>query len=55
MNPLKHAKMVLSQPPNQHVMKAFDLTGKVAVITGTIYAIWTSISNNLQAELAESD
>jgi hypothetical protein len=52
---LKHAKMVLHQPPNQHVMKAFDLTGKVALITGTTHAIWTNISNNLQAELAESD
>lgn len=29
-------KMVLAQPPNQHVMKAFDLTGKVAVVTGTV-------------------
>lgn len=28
-------EMVLAQPPNQHVMKAFDLTGKVAVVTGT--------------------
>lgn len=28
--------MVLAQPPNQHVMKAFDLTGKVAVVTGTV-------------------
>ena len=26
--------MVLTQPPNQHVTKAFDLTGKVAVVTG---------------------
>lgn len=26
--------MVLSQPQNQHVMKAFDLTGKVAIVTG---------------------
>lgn len=26
--------MVLSQPENKHVLKAFDLTGKVAAITG---------------------
>lgn len=26
--------MVLAQPPNQHVSKAFDLTGKVAAVTG---------------------
>jgi hypothetical protein len=32
----KYNKMVLAQPPNQHVMKAFDLTGKVAVVTGTV-------------------
>jgi hypothetical protein len=29
-------RVVLAQPPNQHVMKAFDLTGKVAVVTGTV-------------------
>lgn len=28
--------MVLAQPQNQHVMKAFDLTGKVALVTGMI-------------------
>lgn len=27
--------MVLSKPENKHVLKAFDLTGKVAAITGT--------------------
>ena len=27
-------KMVLAQPENKHVLKAFDLTGKVAAITG---------------------
>lgn len=26
--------MVLHQPENKHVFKAFDLTGKVAVVTG---------------------
>jgi hypothetical protein len=26
--------MVLYQPPNKHVMEAFSLKGKVAVITG---------------------
>lgn len=28
--------MVLSQPENKHVMKAFDLTGKVAAVTGRV-------------------
>jgi hypothetical protein len=28
--------MVLAQPANQHVMKAFDLSGKVAVVTGRL-------------------
>jgi hypothetical protein len=28
--------MVLFQPQNQHVTKAFDLTGKVAVVTGAL-------------------
>jgi hypothetical protein len=27
-------KMVLAKPDNKHVLKAFDLTGKVAAITG---------------------
>lgn len=27
--------MVLAQPENKHVLKAFDLSGKVAAITGT--------------------
>lgn len=26
--------MVLHQPENKHVLKAFDLTGKVAAVTG---------------------
>lgn len=26
--------MVLSKPPNMHVTKAFDLSGKVAAVTG---------------------
>lgn len=34
ITPYLQTKMVLTQPPNQHVMKAFDLTGKVAVVTG---------------------
>jgi sorbose reductase len=28
--------MVLAQPRNQHVLKTFDLTGKVAVVTGNV-------------------
>lgn len=28
--------MVLHQPENKHVLKAFDLSGKVAAITGII-------------------
>lgn len=30
----EHSNMVLHQPENKHVFKAFDLTGKVAVVTG---------------------
>lgn len=26
--------MVLTQPENKHALKAFDLTGKVAAVTG---------------------
>jgi hypothetical protein len=32
--------MVLSQPENKHVLKAFDLTGKVAVVTGAFLHIF---------------
>lgn len=40
--------MVLHQPENKHVFKAFDLTGKVAAVTGmssqiyTVYSKYTS-------------
>ncbi|GAB1216635.1 hypothetical protein ATERTT37_005851 [Aspergillus terreus] len=36
--------MVLSQPENKHVLKAFDLTGKVAVVTGGARGIGLEVS-----------
>ncbi|KAL6229639.1 hypothetical protein BDW75DRAFT_249449 [Aspergillus navahoensis] len=39
--------MVLSQPPNQHVAKAFSLTGKVAAITGGARGIGLEVSRGL--------
>jgi hypothetical protein len=35
--------MVLSQPENKHVLKAFDLTGKVAAVTGTTL-LWKNVN-----------
>jgi hypothetical protein len=29
--------MVLAQPENKHVLKAFDLAGKVAAVTGKVF------------------
>ncbi|KAK2765122.1 hypothetical protein FQN54_008821 [Arachnomyces sp. PD_36] len=39
--------MVLSQPRNGHVMKAFDLTGKVAAVTGGARGIGLEVSRGL--------
>lgn len=39
--------MVLHQPENKHVLKAFDLSGKVAAITGIILfsqCYWTMLT-----------
>jgi hypothetical protein len=35
--------MVLYQPPNKHVMEAFSLKGKVAVITGDEFSLACSM------------
>lgn len=42
--------MVLSQPENKHVLKAFDLTGKVAAITGTF--LTSRVSKNTMLTLS---
>ncbi|PYI11715.1 NAD(P)-binding protein [Aspergillus sclerotiicarbonarius CBS 121057] len=39
--------MVLSKPENKHVLKAFDLTGKVAAVTGGARGIGLEVSRAL--------
>ncbi|KAL4805343.1 hypothetical protein BDV18DRAFT_140725 [Aspergillus unguis] len=45
--------MVLSQPPNQHVFKAFSLAGKVAAVTGGARGIGLEVSRGLAEAGAE--
>ena len=48
--------MVLAKPEDKHVLKAFDLTGKVAAVSGMISPPPASSSiNHHQEVLAESD
>lgn len=39
--------MVLAQPENKHVLKAFDLSGKVAAVTGGARGIGLEVSKAL--------